>query len=50
MEVEITGPNRDLHSGHYGGSVANPINVLSKMINSLHDKQNKLQSLAFMIT
>ena len=37
MEVELTGPNRDLHSGVYGGAVANPVNVLSKMIASLHD-------------
>ena len=37
MEVEVTGPNRDLHSGVYGGAVANPINVLSQMIASLHD-------------
>ena len=42
MEIELTGPNRDLHSGHYGGTVANPINVLSKMINSLHDSNNKI--------
>ena len=42
MEVEITGPNRDLHSGHYGGTVANPINVLSKMINSLYDENKKI--------
>ena len=38
MEVEVTGPNRDLHSGVYGGAVANPVNVLSKMIASLHDE------------
>ena len=37
VEVEVTGPNRDLHSGIYGGAVPNPINVLSKMIASLHD-------------
>ena len=38
MQVELTGPNRDLHSGIYGGAVANPINILSKMIASLYDK------------
>ena len=38
VEVEVTGPNRDLHSGLYGGAVANPINILSKMIASLHDE------------
>lgn len=37
VEVEVTGPNRDLHSGVYGGAVANPINVLCQMIASLHD-------------
>ena len=42
MEVEITGPNRDLHSGIYGGAVANPINVLCKMIASLTDENNKI--------
>ena len=42
MEVELTGPNRDLHSGHYGGTVANPINILSQMITSLHDSNNKI--------
>ena len=42
MEVEITGPNRDLHSGHYGGTVANPINILSSMIASLHDTNHKI--------
>ena len=42
VEVAVTGPNRDLHSGLYGGAVANPINVLSKMIASLHDTNNKI--------
>ena len=42
VEVEVTGPNRDLHSGLYGGSVANPINILAKMIASLHDKNNTI--------
>src|SRR6185437_15844436 len=42
MEVEVVGPNRDLHSGVYGGAVANPINILSKMIASLHDENNHI--------
>lgn len=42
VEVEVTGPNRDLHSGIYGGAVANPINVLAKMIASLHDNNNRV--------
>ncbi len=42
LEVEVTGANRDLHSGVYGGAVANPINVLSKMIASLHDENNHI--------
>ena len=42
VEVEVTGPNRDLHSGLYGGCVANPINILAKMIASLHDEDNKI--------
>ncbi|MEN9394521.1 MAG: hypothetical protein RL362_742, partial [Bacteroidota bacterium] len=42
LEVEVTGPNRDLHSGVYGGAVANPINVLAKMIASLHDDNNHI--------
>ena len=42
VEVELTGPNRDLHSGLYGGVVANPINILTKMIASLHDENNKI--------
>lgn len=42
VEVEITGPNRDLHSGLYGGAVANPINVLAKMIGQLIDEQGHI--------
>lgn len=42
MEVEVTGPNRDLHSGVYGGAVANPINVLSQLIASLHDEEGRV--------
>jgi acetylornithine deacetylase/succinyl-diaminopimelate desuccinylase-like protein len=40
IEVEVTGANRDLHSGTYGGAVANPITILAKMIASLHDENN----------
>ena len=42
VEVELTGPNRDLHSGIFGGAVANPINVLTKMIAALHDENNHI--------
>jgi len=42
VEIEVTGPNRDLHSGLYGGCVANPINILSKMIASLQDENNQI--------
>ncbi|HOX81551.1 MAG TPA: dipeptidase [Chryseolinea sp.] len=42
MEVEVTGPNRDLHSGVYGGAVANPINILCDMIDSLHDENGRV--------
>jgi acetylornithine deacetylase/succinyl-diaminopimelate desuccinylase-like protein len=42
MEVELTGPNRDLHSGLYGGAVANPINVMAKMIASLTDENHRV--------
>jgi acetylornithine deacetylase/succinyl-diaminopimelate desuccinylase-like protein len=42
LEVEVTSANRDLHSGVYGGAVANPINVLSQMIASLHDSHGKV--------
>ena len=42
VEVEVIGPNRDLHSGLYGGCVANPINILSQMIASMHDDNNHI--------
>jgi len=42
LEVEVTGPNRDLHSGLYGGAVGNPINILTKMIASLTDENNHI--------
>ena len=42
VEVEVTGPNRDLHSGLYGGCVANPINILAQMIASLHDENSRI--------
>jgi len=42
VEVEVTGPNRDLHSGVYGGAVANPVNVLCELIASLHDESRRI--------
>lgn len=42
VEVEVTGPNRDLHSGLYGGAVANPINILCEMIAKLKDDKNHI--------
>jgi acetylornithine deacetylase/succinyl-diaminopimelate desuccinylase-like protein len=42
VEVEVTGPNRDLHSGVYGGAVANPATILCQMIASLHDENNHI--------
>jgi acetylornithine deacetylase/succinyl-diaminopimelate desuccinylase-like protein len=42
VEVEVTGPNRDLHSGVYGGGVANPVNVLCTMIASMHDENRHI--------
>lgn len=42
LEVEVTGPDRDLHSGVYGGAVANPVNVLCDLISSLHDKDRRI--------
>lgn len=47
MEVEVTGPNRDLHSGVYGGAVANPATILCKMIASLHDENNHITVAGF---
>lgn len=43
MEIEVTGPSRDLHSGTFGGGVPNPINVLTKMISQLIDKDGKIK-------
>ncbi len=42
LEAEVTGPDRDLHSGIFGGAVANPINILAKMIASLHDEKGRI--------
>jgi acetylornithine deacetylase/succinyl-diaminopimelate desuccinylase-like protein len=42
VEVEVTGPNRDLHSGLYGGAVANPINILCEMITKMKDDKNRI--------
>ena len=42
LEIVVTGPNRDLHSGSFGGAVHNPIQALSEMIASLHDKNGKI--------
>jgi acetylornithine deacetylase/succinyl-diaminopimelate desuccinylase-like protein len=42
IEIEVTGPNRDLHSGVYGGAVANPVTILAKMIASCHDENNHI--------
>ena len=41
-EIEVTGPNRDLHSGHFGGAVANPINVLCKLIAQVTDEDGRI--------
>jgi acetylornithine deacetylase/succinyl-diaminopimelate desuccinylase-like protein len=43
IQVEVTGPNRDLHSGVYGGAVANPITILAQMIASCHDEHNHIR-------
>ena len=42
LEVEVTGPNKDLHSGVYGGAVANPINILSKLIADMQDEEGRI--------
>jgi acetylornithine deacetylase/succinyl-diaminopimelate desuccinylase-like protein len=42
LEVEVTGPNRDLHSGLFGGAVANPINILCQMVASITDEKNRI--------
>ncbi len=42
IQVEVTGPNRDLHSGVYGGAIANPITMLARMIASCHDENNHI--------
>jgi acetylornithine deacetylase/succinyl-diaminopimelate desuccinylase-like protein len=42
MEVEVIGPNRDLHSGSFGGAVGNPVNTLAQIISKLHDKEGKV--------
>ena len=42
MEVSVTGPNRDLHSGIYGGAVNNPLKVMSKLLANLHDENGKV--------
>ncbi|MFZ9387931.1 MAG: M20/M25/M40 family metallo-hydrolase, partial [Chitinophagaceae bacterium] len=47
IEVEVTGPNRDLHSGTYGGAVANPITILAQMIASCHDENNHITIAGF---
>ena len=47
MEIEVTGPSRDLHSGTYGGGVPNPINVLTKMISQLVDKDGRIKIAGF---
>jgi acetylornithine deacetylase/succinyl-diaminopimelate desuccinylase-like protein len=47
LEVEVSGPSHDLHSGIYGGAVANPVNILCKMIASLHDENGKVRVKGF---
>ena len=47
MEIEVTGPSRDLHSGSFGGGVPNPINILTKIISQLVDKDGKIKITGF---
>lgn len=47
MEIEVIGPDRDLHSGTYGGAVPNPVNILAKIISQLHDKNGKVTITGF---
>ena len=42
MEATLTGPNRDLHSGHYGGGVVNPLNALVELLAGLHDHAGRV--------
>jgi len=42
LEVEVTGPNKDLHSGVYGGAIANPINILTKLIADMQDEEGRI--------
>ena len=42
MEIEVTGPNKDLHSGHYGGAVVNPLNALCKIVDGLIDADGRI--------
>ncbi|MFQ8804283.1 MAG: peptidase dimerization domain-containing protein [Alistipes indistinctus] len=49
MEIEVTGPNKELHSGLYGGAVANPANVLARLIAALTDEEAASRSRTFTI-
>lgn len=42
MEIEVSGPNKDLHSGHYGGAVVNPLNALCKIVDGLIDAEGRV--------
>lgn len=48
-EIEVTGPNRDLHSGHFGGAVANPINVLCGLLARMTDEDGRITIPGFMM-